>query len=48
MNGSDLGRAVAGQLAVLVIGALVAGGALALGGYFVIGWLVANVSVSVG
>lgn len=46
MNGSDLGRAVAGQIMLFIIVAAVAGAILALGGYFAIGWLVSNVSIT--
>lgn len=45
MNGSDLGRGIASGIAMLVVVAFVAGGALAIGGYFLISWLVSHVSV---
>jgi len=47
MNGSDLGRAVAGQIMLFIIVAAVAGAILALGGYFAIGWLISHVSISI-
>lgn len=45
MNGSDITRGVASGIAMLVIIAFVTGGALAIGGYFLISWLVSHVSI---
>lgn len=48
MNGSDLGRAVAGQIMMLVIIAFAVGGTFALMAYFAIGWVLNNVSITIG
>lgn len=47
MNGSDLGRAVAGQILVLFLGAFAAGGIFALIAYLAIGWILSHVSVTI-
>lgn len=46
MNGSDIGRAVAGKIAFLVLLSFAIGGAATLGAYLCIIWLIDNVSVT--
>lgn len=45
MTGYDLGQAMAATIGGLIVIAFVAGGALALGGYLLISWLAANVTI---
>lgn len=45
MNGYDLGQAVAHMIAGLVIVAVLVGGVVALGGYFLISWLSAHLTI---
>ena len=43
--GSDLGQAVANMIAGLIIVALLVGGVMGLGGYFLISWLSAHLTI---
>ena len=46
MDGSSLGRAIAGGIMGLIVAAFVAGGVVFTGGYFLIAWIARHLSWS--